>query len=309
MKHFLTKFLLKPTLAATLLTSIFNLALTYAQTPKLQSSIQKQFAQLETAKNGRLGISAINTANKQTIHYRANERFPFCSTSKFMVVSAILKQSEIKPQLLQERIKYKNEDIVSYSPITEKHLNDGMTIAELCAAAINHSDSTAMNLLIKKLGGPNAINDFAHSIGDHVFTLNRLEPELNTAIPGDIRDTTSPLAMQKSLYQLGLGNLLSTSQKTMLQSWLKSNTTGDKRIRAALPKSWIVGDKTGSGDYGTTNDIAIIWPPKCAPIVMALYFTQKEKDAKPKDAVITSAAQSIITEFAKDDQCLKKGLS
>ena len=270
-------------------------------------SIQEKLAELEASSGGRLGVSAINTGNNQRIQYRAEERFPFCSTSKVMVVSAILKQSMTNSHLLQQKITYTQKDIDSsgYAPMTKSHVADGMTIGELCAAAITHTDNTAMNLLIKKLGGPETVTAFAHSIGDHTFRLDRWEPELNSAIPGDLRDTSTPAAMEKSLQQLVLGDALGLSQREQLRSWLKSSTTGNSRIRAGVPKGWLVGDKTGSGKYGTTNDIGIIWPPQCSPIVVAIYFTKNQKDAALRDDVIASATHMLMNEFAQSDQCLQ----
>ena len=275
-----------------------------AQQMKL-ASIQKKLAELEASSGERIGVSAINTATNTRIQYRAKERFPFCSTSKVMGVSAILKQSMADSHFLQQKVTYKKEDLVAYSPITKKHLADGMTISELCAAAITQSDNTAMNLLIKKLGGPEAVTAFAHSIGDHTFRLDRWEPQLNSAIPDDLRDTSTPAAMEKSLQQLALGDALALPQREQLQAWLKSNTTGNSRIRAGLPKGWVVGDKTGTGDYGTTNDIGIIWPPKCSSIVVAIYFTQNKKNVAPRDDVIASITRILINDFARADQCVK----
>src|SRR5690242_18190432 len=160
--------------------------------------VQKRLAVLEATSGGRIGISAINTANNMHIQYRAGERFPFCSTSKVIAVADILKQSMTDNPLLQQKIMFTNEDVASsgYAPITKNHVMDGMTISELCNAAIKYSDNAAMNLLIKKLGGPKTITTFANSIGDNAFRLDRFEPELNTAIPDDLRDTTTPSSME-----------------------------------------------------------------------------------------------------------------
>lgn len=279
----------------------------FANTQPIKSaSIQEKLAALEASFGGRLGISAINTANNQRIQYRAEERFPFCSTSKVMGVSAILKQSMTNSHLLQEKIIYTKKDVDSseYSPITKKHIANGMTIGELCAAAIKYSDNTAINLLMKKLGGPKAVTAFARSIGDNTFRLDRWEPELNSAIPGDARDTTTPAAMEKSLQLLTLGDVLAPQQREQLVAWMKDNTTGNTRIRAGVPRGWIVADKTGTGDYGATNDIGIIWPPKCSPIVVAIYFTQNKKDAAAQDNVIASATRIVMSAFAHTDACI-----
>ncbi|EPF5515842.1 class A beta-lactamase BlaA [Yersinia enterocolitica] len=264
----------------------------------LPASVDKQLAELERNANGRLGVAMINTGNGTKILYRAAQRFPFCSTFKFMLAAAVLDQSQSQPNLLNKHINYHESDLLSYAPITRKNLAHGMTVSELCAATIQYSDNTAANLLIKELGGLAAVNQFARSIGDQMFRLDRWEPDLNTARPNDPRDTTTPAAMAASMNKLVLGDALRPAQRSQLAVWLKGNTTGDATIRAGAPTDWIVGDKTGSGDYGTTNDIAVLWPTKGAPIVLVVYFTQREKDTKPRRDVLASVTKIILSQIS-----------
>ena len=267
---------------------------------------QAEFAKLEALSGGRIGISAINTRNNQRIQYRAKEHFPMGCTSKVMGVAAILKMSMTNKRLLQEKIIYRKKDLTNWNPITEKHLADGMTISELCAAAISYSDNTAMNLLAKKLGGPQGLNAFARSIGDDHFRLDHLWPEEALASPDSLDDSTTPAAMQQSLQKLGLGDMLALPQREKLLTWLKNNVTGDARIRAGVPNGWIVGDKTGTGfHYGTTNDIAIIWPPKCSPLVVAIFYSSNKKEAKKREDIIASATHILVNAYARTDQCIK----
>ena len=259
------------------------------------SSVQQKLEALEKSAGGRLGVALINTADDSQIVYRADERFAMCSTSKVMAAAAVLKQSESDKTLLNQRVEIKKSDLINYNPIAEKHVNGTMTLAELSAAALQYSDNTAMNKLIAHLGGPEKVTAFARSLGDETFRLDRTEPTLNTAIPGDPRDTTTPLAMAQTLRNLTLGKALAETQRAQLVTWLKGNTTGGASIQAGLPKSWVVGDKTGSGDYGTTNDIAVIWPEDHAPMILVTYFTQPEQKAESRRDVLAAAAK-IVTE-------------
>lgn len=172
-----------------------------------------------------------------------------------------------------------------------------MTWAELSAATLQYSDNTAMNLILTQLGGPAKLTEFARSIGDKSFRLDRPEPELNTAIPGDERDTSTPQAMAESLQNLTLGDALAKSQRAQLVGWLKGNTTGAASIRAGLPATWQVGDKTGAGEYGTTNDIAVIWPDNHAPLILVTYFTQPVKDAQSRREILAEAAKIAVSPF------------
>ncbi len=256
-----------------------------------QSSAQAQLDALESASGGRLGLVALHTGTGARVAHRADERFAFCSTFKLMLCAAILARSANDGTLLAHRVNYSKGDIISNSPITEKHVGQGMTVAELCAAAIQYSDNAAANLLMKLLGGPPAVTAFARATGDDTFRLDRWETELNTAIPGDLRDTTTPAAMADSVQRLVLGNALGTAQRDQLQTWLLGNTTGAARIRAGVPADWKVGDKTGSGSYGTVNDVGVLWPPAGAPLVMSIYLTFPAKDAQGPGDVIASAAR------------------
>ncbi|MBG3013028.1 class A beta-lactamase [Proteus faecis] len=266
------------------------------------NTIEAQLSELEKYSQGRLGVALINTEDNSQITYRGEERFAMASTSKVMAVAAVLKESEKQAGLLDKNITIKKSDLVAYSPITEKHLVTGMSLAQLSAATLQYSDNTAMNKILDYLGGPTKVTQFARSINDVTYRLDRKEPELNTAIHGDPRDTTSPIAMAKSLQALTLGDALGLSQRQQLVTWLKGNTTGDHSIKAGLPKHWIVGDKTGSGDYGTTNDIAVIWPENHAPLILVVYFTQQEKDAKNRKDIIAKAAEIVTKEFANSSQ-------
>ncbi|QTO45031.1 PEN family class A beta-lactamase, Bcc-type [Burkholderia latens] len=256
------------------------------------------FAALERAAGGRLGVCAIDTASGRRALHRADERFPFCSTFKAMLSAAVLAQSVERPGLLQQRLMYGQADLVNYSPVSGKHVGTGMTVAQLCEAAIQYSDNSAANLAMKLIGGPAAVTAFARSIGDDAFRLDRWETELNTALPGDVRDTTTPAAMAASLRALVLGDALPPAQRAQLVAWLRGNKVGDKRIRAGVPPGSQVADKTGTGDYGTTNDAGVIWLPSRAPIVLAVYYTQAQPEAKAQEDVIAAAARIAVATFA-----------
>ncbi|RZT09853.1 beta-lactamase class A [Duganella sp. CF402] len=292
MKHFTTRRALMLALVSTPLARAADL-LDHAPAAAPQTPAAL-LAGLEKEYGGRLGVAALNTADGRQVLHRADERFPFCSTFKMMLSAAILSR---EPALLKKRIKYHKSDLVSYSPVTSKHVADGMTVAELCEATLQISDNAAANLLMKQIGGPAAVTAFARSIGDTEFRQERWETALNTALPGDVRDTTTPLAMAKSLQKLVLGEALPAAARKQLKDWMLGNTTGATRIRAGVPAGWPVADKTGSGDYGTVNDIAVIWPPGKAPIVLAVYTTQPNKDDKTRPEIHGEAAKIVIEAF------------
>jgi beta-lactamase class A len=196
---------------------------------------------------------------------------------------------------LDRFIRYDAKDILEYAPITKAHLKDGgMTLGALCAAAIEQSDNTAGNLLLDAIGGPPDLTNFARNFGDNTTRVDRKEPELNSAIPGDERDTTTPAAMCADMQRLLLGGVLSESSRHQLENWLQHNETGALMIRAGVPKTWSAGDKTGRCANGATNDIAILRPPGRAPIVVAVYSIGSKAPADDRAAAIPEAARLVV---------------
>ncbi|ASJ52287.1 class A beta-lactamase [Brevibacillus formosus] len=256
------------------------------------SAMDQKFAALENKFDARLGVYAIDTETDLAVAYHEDERFAFASTYKALAAAAVLHQKPLEE--LDKVITYTKDDLVTYSPITEKHVATGMTLREVADAAVRYSDNTAGNLLFKELGGPKGFESALRQIGDGVTTSERYETELNEAKPEDIRDTSTPKALATSLRAYTVGNVLSSDKQKILIEWLQGNTTGAKLIRAGVPKDWKVGDKTGAASYGTRNDIGIIWPPNKKPIVIAVLSSRDKQDATYDDALIAEATKIAV---------------
>jgi beta-lactamase class A len=245
-----------------------------------------RLAAIEAREGGRLGVAVLDTGRGAGLAHRAGERFPMCSTFKLMASATVVKRVDEGKERLDRVIPYGPGDLLEYAPVTKAHVADGgMPLADLCAAAIDWSDNTAANLILDAIGGPQAFTAFMRSLGDSTTRLDRNEPTLNTAIPGDERDTTTPLAMARAMRTVLLGSVLSEASRGQLEAWLISDKVGDKRLRAGLPPSWGIGDKTGSGDHGTANTIAIIRPPGRAPLLAAVYLTESDASMDARNAV------------------------
>ena len=251
------------------------------------ADFEKKLAQLEQRHGGRLGVAILDTSKAKPLAYRGDERFPLCSTFKCLAGAFVLARVDRKEERLDRRVFYAKKDLVTYSPTTEKHADaDGMTIAEICEAAITLSDNTAGNLMLASFGGPEGLTKYLRSMGDNVTRLDRWETELNEAAPGDPRDTTSPLAMLETLRKLLVVDALSASSREQLIAWMVDCKTGDKRLRAGVPPGWRVGDKTGTGEHNATNDVAIIWPPNRAPVLVTAYYVDANASGDDRSAVI-----------------------
>lgn len=253
------------------------------------------FAAVERELKGELGVAAIDTATGRSIGYRQDQRFPMCSTFKVVLAAAVLAREASEPGLLDRRLSLPKSVFVDWSPITGKHVDSELTVAQLCAATLQYSDNTAANVLLREVGGPAGLTRHARAVGDEHFRLDRWETELNTATPGDERDTTTPLAMARTLQKLLLLDGLPPAGRNTLRDWMLGNTTGAARIRAGVPAGWQVADKTGTGSYGSANDIAVIYPPGKAPIVLAIYTRLSEKNASARNDIIVQAAKIAVS--------------
>lgn len=242
--------------------------------PKRLRNLHTAFSQLEQTNGGRLGVAVLDTATGDRSGYRADERFPMCSTFKFLLASAVLQHVDLHKESLDRAIPVPPKPLLFNSPLTEPHAGSTMTVAELCHATLTRSDNTAANLLLEITGGPTGITTFCRSIGDQVTRLDRTETALNESLTGDPRDTTSPAAMASNLKTVLLGNVLSSASVRQLVGWMGAGPSGLDRLRANLPPGWSAVDKTGSNGEHTSNDIAMFWPPNGAPVAVTAYITQ-----------------------------------
>ncbi|WP_445407997.1 Exo family class A beta-lactamase [Streptomyces albidoflavus] len=261
------------------------------------SAAERRLAGLERASGARLGVYAYDTGSGRTVAYRADELFPMCSVFKTLSSAAVLRDLDRDGEFLSRRIFYTQDDVeqADGAPETGKpeNLANGMTVEELCKVSITASDNCAANLTLRELGGPAAVTRFARSLGDRVTRLDRWEPELNSAEPGRVTDTTSPRAITRTYGRLVLGDALNPRDRRLLTSWLLANTTSGDRFRAGLPDDWTLGDKTGAGRYGTNNDAGVTWPPGRPPIVLTVLTAKTEQDAVRDDALVADAARVL----------------
>lgn len=264
---------------------------------KSDAQYNSAFSQLESNYNVKLGVYAFDTETNKEIAYNADDRFAYCSTFKALVAGAVLQKYSLDE--LKQVVQYTQEDVLSYAPITKDNVDKGMTIEELCEAAVRYSDNTATNLLFDHIGGPSGFKSALNKLGDGVTQPSCIEPELNEGIPGDIRDTSTPRQLSTDLKAYTTENILTEEKKKILIDWMTGNATGDKLIRAGAPKDWIVADKSGTGPYGRKNDIAIVMPPNKKPIIIAILSTHDTKEAKYDDELIAQASKIVLDSFTK----------
>lgn len=260
---------------------------------------EKRLAQIEYETRSRIGVVAVDSGNELRIAHRENERFLLCSTFKLLAAAAILQRVDAGKEKLDRFVPYTQADILAYAPVTKQHVAEGgMKLGALCEAAVAQSDNTAGNLLLQAIGGPSGLTKFARSIGDEVTRLDRMEPELNIAKPGDESDTTSPAAMCSDLLGLLRTSSLSDESSELLQNWLLKNETGATLIRAGVPKDWRVGDKTGRSGQGATNDVAVLYPPNGPRIFVAIYSDAPAASEEKRSEIVANVAREVVAALA-----------
>jgi beta-lactamase class A len=266
--------------------------------PRRLAALPAALAQLEKANGGRLGVAVVDTGSGEHIGHRSTERFPMCSTFKFLLAAAVLQRVERHAEMLVRALAIPPQPLLSHSPLTEPYAGGTMSIAALCDAVLTQSDNTAANLLLETIGGPGGITSFAGSIGDRVTRLDRTELALNEGLDGDPRDTTSPDAMAADLKAVVLGHFLSDASRARLTAAMEACVTGLDRLRAKIPASWRALDKTGTNGVHTSNDIAVFWPPGRSPLVVTAYLTQCFGPEARRVAVLAEVGRLVAAAVA-----------
>ncbi|OZM71758.1 class A beta-lactamase [Amycolatopsis antarctica] len=260
-----------------------------AATPDVFGGLEREF-------DARLGVYAVDTGTGRELAFHADDRFAFASTVKALAAGVTLQRNTLGE--LEERVRFGPGDLVPHSPVSERHVDTGMTLREAMDAALRYSDNTALNLLLPEIGGPDGLTAALRGIGDATSRSDRTETELNETAPGDPRDTSTPRALAGSLRAFALGDTLPEDKRAVLTELLRTNTTGETLIAAGAPDGWVVGDKSGAADHGTRNDIAVLWPPDRAPVVMAVMSDRRAEDAEYEDALVARAATAALTALA-----------
>lgn len=260
---------------------------------------EERLEELEHQYNAYAGLFATNLESGRTLAHRADDPFAMCSTFKAYAAARVLQKAGRGELDLQQPVFIDPSDpmaSVPNSPVTAPRAGDTMPLVQLCAAAVQRSDNIAANLLLQAIGGPPAVTEFARSIGDDHTRLDRWEVELNTAIPGDPRDTSTPRALGGGIQKLLTGTVLGEPQRRQLEDWMRGNTTSALSIRAGLPAGWTTADKTGTGDYGSTNDIGIAYGPNGERVLLSLMTRSQSPnlDANPLRPLIAEVTRSVL---------------
>lgn len=250
----------------------------------------------ESTLGARVGVAVLDTGSDHSWFHRPDERFPMASTSKVLTCAALLQSGS---RLLDKQTTIHVSDLAAYAPVTKTMVGKQVSASDLCGITMRTSDNTAVNKVLEILGGPEVVTSFVRKTGDKITRLDRNEPNLNEGTPGDLRDTTTPRAISATMRQLVLGSVLDTKSREQLTEWLTSNEVGGPLLRAGVPADWRIADRTGAGGYGTRGVVAVIWPPKHAPVVTAIYITETKATMDERNAAIATIGKAIASEFSQ----------
>lgn len=255
---------------------------------------------IERAAGGRLGAFVLDTGSGKSFGWRADERFCHCSTFKLSLAAMALREGDAGRLDLAETLAFSRADIVAYSPVVEENLAKGrLPIMALAEAVQITSDNAAANVLMRRLGGPEAVTRFWREIGDNKSRLDGYEPAINVIPPGTEENSTTPRAMAETLRRIALGNVLKTNSRNRLRGWMAATQSGKDRIRAGIPASWRGFNKTGTGMRpgigNKTNDLAVLVPSGRAPLIVTGYFENPSfaEDTRPDDEAVLKTLGEI----------------
>jgi beta-lactamase class A len=253
---------------------------------------------VEAGANGVLGASFFDTGTGTLVGHNGYARFPLLSSFKLSLAALLLDRDQAGVIDADERITWTRGDLVENSPFTTERLESGATLRDLAEATQKTSDNTAANLLLRRMGGPEALTAFWRRLGDEASRLDRFETELNNVSPGELRDTTTPDAMARTVAALLYGDTLDPKRRALLRQWMVDTRTGVARVRAGLPPEWLAGDRTGTslwpGMGSVYVDVGFVEPPGRAPITFATFFRAAEQHLR-----IEPAAQAVLAECGR----------
>ena len=261
-----------------------------------ESALVIKAREIESRLGARVGLAVYDTGRDTSWLYHADEHFPMTSTFKALACGALLHQVDTGQIRLDQTVRVTQSDLIPYAPVMEKLVGQEVSLADTCSAALRLSDNVAGNKVLESIGGPRGLTGFLRSIGDPTTRLDRWEPELNEATPGDLRDTTTPSTIANTLRSLVLDDALSAASRIQLTAWLVADEVGGPLLRASLPRDWRIADRTGAGGHGSRGIIAVIWPPGRAPVVAAIFITGTDATMDLRNCAIAELGEVLTAD-------------
>lgn len=277
-----------------LLAGVLACLVSTASTATNYQTVEAQIKRSEAEMAARIGVSILDTEKDQIWNYRGEERFPLTSTFKTILCAKLLRDADDEKLSLDKTVKVEKSKLVTYSPVMEKRIDQQVSLGDACSATMLTSDNTAANIVLESVGGPQDLTQFIRGYGDQATRIDRYETELNEGTPKDVRDTTTPEAMVKSLNVLLFGNVLSLEAREQLTLWLRENKVTGNLLRSVLPHGWNIGDRSGAGGNGSRSITAVVWPADSYPVIISIYVTETTASFEERNAAVVKIGQSIF---------------
>lgn len=273
----------------------------FAATPDFES-VKTEISQIESEISAQIGVAVYDQQEEKLWSYKGTNRFPVTSTFKTLACAKLLNDAEEEKLKLSDSVIVESNMLQEYSPVTKDFLGKRITLSESCAATMHTSDNTAANIVLEAIGGPSELTKFIRSVGDEVSRLDRLEPELNEAKPGDIRDTTSPVAIAETINELLYGKTLSKSSQLQLKDWMINNQVSGNLLRSVLPADWKIADRSGAGGYGSRSITAVVWSESHAPKIISIYIADTNASFQQRNDAIVKIGKVIFNNYTSQTE-------
>ncbi|GAA4649947.1 class A beta-lactamase [Kistimonas scapharcae] len=260
-------------------------------------SVEQVINRVEKTLHAHVGVSVYDTATQKHWSYNGDERVPLMSTFKTLACAKLLNDVAKGRVTLHHPVTVEKASLVSWSPVLEKYSGQTITLEQACVATLQMSDNSAANIILKQIGGPEALTQYLRDLGDTTTRLDRYETELNEARPGDPRDTTTPNAITATLNALLFGKALSSEAQKQLTQWMKDNQVADSLLRSVLPAGWQIADRSGAGGYGSRGITAVVWAENHAPFIVSIYITQTNASFEQRNEAIVNIGEGIFDQY------------
>ncbi len=274
-------------------------SLTFSAMSVASTNIDSAIKQAEQQLGAKVGVSVLNANGDSLYGYNSDQRFPLMSTFKTLACAKLLHDNQITKGMMDKTYPVTAEAILDYAPVFKDKVGTEVSLKDACFATMTTSDNSAANFVLAHIGGAEGVTKFLIDNGDNVTRLDRIEPLLNEATPGDKRDTTTPYAMNETITKLVLGDALNPASKAQLTEWMKANKVSNGLFRSVLPQGWVIADRSGAGGYGSRGITAVVWNEQKQPLVISVYLTGTEASIPERDKEIAKIGNAIFERYTR----------
>lgn len=273
-----------------------------------ENELRNQIEQISHAAQGRVGVTATVIETGESVTLNGDQRFPMQSVYKFPIGMAVLAQVDQGKLKLDQQVRVETSDFVSnlqHSPIRDENPQGvELNLAELLKYMVSESDGTACDVLLKLVGGPEAVTQYLHDLDVNDIVVANTEKEIGQDKAVQYRNYATPDAVVTLLRALYEDQGLSESNQALLLRLMIETPTGIQRIKGLLPDGTVVAHKTGTsrtvdGVTAATNDVGLVTLPNGQHLAIAVFVSDSTANDTMREKVIAKVARAVWDEWSK----------